>query len=123
MGRFFACQNSKRPIPKAGCEKDVRIVVSPTGLPEKRGYDVMLRMVQHTDDLSFEETMRRLVTAIFLVNCMECVGYLPPDTTLLERVFFARLAFDIYNIFLSNNHSVSFLADAKNTNAELKRQV
>ena len=32
---------------------------TPLGLPEKQGYDILLKMVKHTDDLSFEEAMNR----------------------------------------------------------------
>ena len=66
-------------------------------------------MVQHTDKLSVMEQVKRTMHGIFLMNCLETTGYLKGDTNMEERVFFSRLALTLYNIILSNNHSVSFL--------------
>ena len=119
FGSHFHETDEKRKESSTSEEK-----ATPFGRPEKQGYDIFLNMVKHTDSLSFKEAMKRLTTAVFLMNCMESVGYLK-DSNLKERMFFARLVHDVYNIILSNNHSISFLAGKSSHNeddvSELKK--
>ena len=98
---------------------------SPYGDASKLGYDIFLNMVKHTDMLSFEDKINRIVLGVFLMNCMESTGYLDPtNTTLTERIYFSRLALEFYNVILSNNHSISFLVppnEGDDDNVELKK--
>ena len=94
----------------------------PFGDASKCGYDIFLNMVKHTDELSFEDNINRIMLGVFLLNCMESTGYLDlSNITFAERVFFSRLALEFYNVILSNNHSISFLIPNKEEEAEPKR--
>ena len=81
----------------------------PTSDPSKRGYDILLNMVMHLEGLSLTDRVQHIVMGVFLMNCLEAIGYMPPETDPVERVFYARLLSDIYNVILSNNHSISYL--------------
>ena len=132
FGLQLFCQLSKKPgkennqiikvhqFQKSPTVQDAHKMASPMGSDEKCGYDIFLKMAQHTEALCLREAMNRTVLGLFLMNCMEATGYLK-DPAQSERVFFARLALEFYNVILSNNHSISFLIPSQHQDVELKK--
>ena len=100
--------------------KDIHME-SPVGRKEFDGYDIYFNMVTHVDTLSVHEIFERIVTSIFLLNCLEATNYFKDQKPLLhqhingkeetiglkERVMFVGLLFHAYSVILSNVFATS----------------
>ena len=94
---------------------------SPVGRKELDGYDIYFNMVTHVDTLSIHETFERIITSIFLLNCLEATNYFKDQNPLLrqhingkeetiglkERVMFVGLLFHAYSVILPNVFATS----------------
>ena len=86
-------------------------------------FTVFLNMVKHTTEITQKEFVSRVTLGVFLLNCLEATGFLKEDSNFQERIFFARLALEFYQVILSNNHSISFMVPTEecDENVELKK--
>ena len=96
---------------------EVNPVESVIGKDEFQGYDIYFDMVTHIDSLSSTELCERVITALFLLRCLEETDYFNNHDSgqikdvngnekfdLKERVMIAGLFFHVYSIILSNSH-------------------
>ena len=93
-------------------------VESLIGEDEFQGYDVYFNMVTHIENLPSTELCERIISALFLLSCLEETHYfnshekdLIKDVNgneekfyLKDRVMIAGLLFQAYSIILSNSH-------------------
>ena len=84
-------------------------------------YDVFFNLVTHVDTLSTKDLLERVITSIFLLNCLEATKYFADvkcvqngscnlqleNLSLDTRVKFAGLLFHSYCAILSNSFAVS----------------
>ena len=96
-------------------------IKSPIGQQKLDRYDIFFNLVTHIDILSTKELFERVITSIFLLNCLEATNYFA-DTKCAEnnfdnskekalspktRAMFASLLFNSYCAILSNSFAVS----------------
>ena len=92
----------------------------PVGQIEFEGYDVYFNMVTHITQISIQEIFERIISSIFLLNCLESTGYFKESLelseepslndekeVLRERIIFSGLLFHAYSVIMSNVHAVS----------------
>ena len=79
-------------------------------------------MVTHISDGTIPNILERIVTSIFLLNCLEATNYFKDNMDLnvecnssnqqeilTERIMFAGFLFHAYSVLLSNVHALSEL--------------
>ena len=88
------------------------------GKNEFQGYDTYFNMVTHINSLSSTELCERVITALFLLRCLEETSYFnncdrefikdvngnEEKIDLKERVMIAGLLLHAYSVILSNSH-------------------
>ena len=93
----------------------------PIGQDKFDRYDIFLNLVTHIDVVSLEEIMERVITSIFLLNCLEATNYFSDghsasnkddnskkdDNYFQTRIMFASLLFHTYSAILSNSLAIS----------------
>ena len=92
----------------------------PVGQNLFEGYDIYFNMVTHVSHETVRNILERIVTSIFLLNCLESTNYFIDNVEsnvdckssnqqeiLTERIMFAGFLFHAYSVLLSNVHAVS----------------
>ena len=93
----------------------------PTDQENFERYDIYFDMVTHIETLSTQDMIERLITSLFLLNCLESTHYFDDSKTvsngssnletekkhLNERIMFAAYLFHAYSAILSNSFAVS----------------
>ena len=101
-------------------DEDIK-TASPVGNETLQRYDIFFNMVTHIESLSTQDMMERLITSLFLLNCLEATHYFDDSktvssglshlkkeqTNLKERIMFAAYLFHAYSAILSNSFAVS----------------
>ena len=96
-------------------------------------YDIFFNLVTHVDTLSTKDLLERVITSIFLLNCLEATKYFADvkcvhngscslkaeNLSLNTRVKFAGLLFHSYCAILSNSFAVSEI-NASNVDEDKK---
>ena len=97
-------------------------------------YGIYFDLVKHISHLSIQEVFERMITSLFLLNCLEATSYFSSDIksglnintnkkhiTIEERLMFAELLFNAHSIMFCNVHSISEI-DSVETQKDLKSE-